>query len=45
MFGKELCVVVTNLSQMTVEYCHAKTTPDMPVRLAIKMSMATPGKK
>ncbi|KAK6167413.1 hypothetical protein SNE40_021447 [Patella caerulea] len=41
--GKELCVVVTNLSQMTTEYCHPKTTPNMPVRIAIRMSMAIPG--
>ncbi|KAK6167414.1 hypothetical protein SNE40_021448 [Patella caerulea] len=39
----ELCVVVTNLSLMTTEYCHPKTTPNMPVRLAVRMSMAIPG--
>ena len=42
-FEKELCCVVTNLSQMTTEYCHPKTTPDMPIRVAIRMSMAIPG--
>lgn len=41
--GKELCVVVTNLNHMTEEYCHVKTTPDMPIRLAVRMSMAIPG--
>ncbi|XP_041367006.1 uncharacterized protein LOC121381726 [Gigantopelta aegis] len=41
--GKELCIVVTNLNQMNTEYCHPKTTPEMPVRLALRMSMAIPG--
>ncbi|PVD30056.1 hypothetical protein C0Q70_09317 [Pomacea canaliculata] len=41
--GKMLCIVVTNLSQMTTEYCHPKTTPDMPIRVAVRMSMAIPG--
>ncbi|XP_059158896.1 uncharacterized protein LOC131942945 [Physella acuta] len=39
----ELCVVVTNLNQMRAEYCHPKTTPDMPIREALRMSMAIPG--
>ncbi|CAL1546595.1 unnamed protein product [Lymnaea stagnalis] len=39
----ELCVVVTNLNQMRSEYCHPKTTPDMPIREALRMSMAIPG--
>lgn len=42
-FNRELCIVVTNLNQMTTEYCHPKTTPDMAVRLAVRMSMAIPG--
>ena len=42
-YGNTLCIVVTNLSQMTTEYCHPKTTPDMPIRVAIRMSMAIPG--
>ncbi|XP_052248897.1 uncharacterized protein LOC127856622 isoform X3 [Dreissena polymorpha] len=42
-FGKELCVVVTNLNMMTAEYFHPKTSPDMPVRMAVRMSMAIPG--
>ncbi|XP_069124132.1 uncharacterized protein [Argopecten irradians] len=41
--GKELCVVVTNINNMAEEYCHPKTTPDMPVRLAVRMSMSIPG--
>lgn len=40
--GRELCVPVTNLTRMTTEYCHPKTTPDMPVRLAVGMSMSLP---
>eukprot|EP00057_Strongylocentrotus_purpuratus_P017418 XP_011671892.1 PREDICTED: uncharacterized protein LOC100893593 [Strongylocentrotus purpuratus] len=39
----ELCVVVTNLSTMMEEYCHVKTTPDMPIRLAVRMSTSIPG--
>ncbi|CAG5133968.1 unnamed protein product, partial [Candidula unifasciata] len=42
-YHRELCVVVTNLNQMTTLYCHPKTTPDMPVRLAVRMSMSIPG--
>ncbi|MEQ1570866.1 MAG: patatin-like phospholipase family protein, partial [Myxococcota bacterium] len=40
--GRELCVPVTNLTRMSTEYCHPKTTPDMPVRLAVGMSMSLP---
>lgn len=42
-YGKELCVVVTNLNMMNAEYFHPKTTPDVPVRVAVRMSMAIPG--
>jgi arachidonate 5-lipoxygenase len=28
---------------MSVEYFHPKTTPNIPVRKAVKMSMALPG--
>ncbi|KAK3702887.1 hypothetical protein QZH41_014164 [Actinostola sp. cb2023] len=42
-FGTELCVVVTNLNQMSVEYFHPKTTPNTPIRRAIRMSVALPG--
>eukprot|EP00794_Sanderia_malayensis_P003397 gene3397-3887_t len=42
-FGRELCIVVTNLSQMTTEYFHPKTTPNTPVRTAVRMSTAMPG--
>ena len=40
--GVELCVVVTNLNLMKAEFCHPKTTPDMPIRIAVLMSMAVP---
>ncbi|CAI9728168.1 XP_036362369.1uncharacterized protein LOC115216174 [Octopus vulgaris] len=39
---RELCVVVTNVNHMAVEYCHPKTTPNMPVCLAVRMSMSIP---
>ena len=42
-YGKELCVVATNLSTMCIEYFHPKTTPDVPVSLAVKCSAALPG--
>ncbi|KAL4222119.1 hypothetical protein ACF0H5_018159 [Mactra antiquata] len=42
-YGKELCVVVTNLNMMNAEYFHPKTTPDVKVRDALRMSMAIPG--
>ncbi|XP_071136375.1 uncharacterized protein [Mytilus edulis] len=41
--GRELCIVVTNLNHMIEEYCHVKTTPNMPIRLAVRMSMSIPG--
>ncbi|MFB3103837.1 MAG: patatin-like phospholipase family protein, partial [Pseudomonadales bacterium] len=40
--GRELCVTITNITRMMTEYCHPKTTPDMPVRLAVSMSMSMP---
>lgn len=40
--GRELCIVVTNLNKMCAEYCHPKTTPDLPVRLAVRMTMSFP---
>lgn len=43
-YGKELCIVVTNLNMMNAEYFHPKTTPEVPVRQAVRMSMAIPGK-
>ncbi|XP_046846665.1 uncharacterized protein LOC124440335 isoform X2 [Xenia sp. Carnegie-2017] len=43
LFGTEICIVVTNLNHMSVEYFHPKTTPNVPLRKAVKMSMALPG--
>ncbi|NCG21315.1 MAG: hypothetical protein GWP91_20085 [Rhodobacterales bacterium] len=40
--GRELCIPITNITRMMTEYCHPKTTPDMPVRLAVGMSMSLP---
>ncbi|WP_257451586.1 patatin-like phospholipase family protein [Archangium lipolyticum] len=40
--GRELCVPITNVSRMSVEYCHPKTTPNMPVRVAVTISMSLP---
>ncbi|XP_077977691.1 uncharacterized protein LOC144433257 [Glandiceps talaboti] len=42
-YGKELCVVVANVNSMKGEYCHVKTTPDMPIRVAVRMSSSLPG--
>lgn len=42
-YGRELCVVVTNLNMMNAEYFHPKTSPDVPVRVAVRMSMSIPG--
>lgn len=42
-YGRELCIVVTNLSQMSTEYFHPKTTPNTPIRMAVRMSAALPG--
>jgi predicted acylesterase/phospholipase RssA len=41
-FGRELCIPITNVTRMMTEYCHLKTTPNMPVRLAARMSMSLP---
>ena len=42
MFGRELCIPITNVTRMMTEYCHPKTTPNMPVRLAARTSMSLP---
>ena len=42
-YNKILCVVATNVSTMSVEYFHPKTTPDFPVAIAVRSSMALPG--
>ncbi|XP_055959317.1 uncharacterized protein LOC126831913 isoform X3 [Patella vulgata] len=40
---KELCVIVTNVNRLKTEYFHAKTTPDTPIREAVRMSISIPG--
>ena len=42
-YGNELCIVATNVSTMSVEYFHPKTTPDVDIALAVKCSSALPG--
>jgi len=41
--GRELCITVTNMNSMDCTYCHVKTTPDMPIRQAVRMSGCIPG--
>ena len=41
-YGKELCIVTTNLDYMTEEYLHPKTTPSMPIREAVRLSISIP---
>ncbi|XP_072016164.1 uncharacterized protein [Amphiura filiformis] len=41
--GRELCVVAVNVNQLECVYCHVKTTPDMPISVAVRMSCAIPG--
>ncbi|XP_022101302.1 uncharacterized protein LOC110984947 [Acanthaster planci] len=41
--GRELCITVTNMNNMDCTYCHVKTTPDMPIRQAVRMSCSIPG--
>lgn len=42
LYGRELCIVVTNLSRMCSEYCTPVTSPNLPIRDAVRMSMAFP---
>ncbi|XP_038076980.1 uncharacterized protein LOC119744869 isoform X2 [Patiria miniata] len=39
----ELCITVTNMNTMDCTYCHVKTTPDLPIRKAVRMSGCIPG--
>ena len=41
--GRELCIIVTNLSCMSEYYCHVKTTPNMEIGVAVRMSVSFPG--
>ncbi|XP_034322052.2 uncharacterized protein [Magallana gigas] len=40
---KELCVVISNISHKEEEYMHVKTTPNLPLREAVRMSTSYPG--
>ena len=40
--GRELAIPVTNVTRMMTEFCHIKTTPNMSVRVATRMSMSLP---
>jgi arachidonate 5-lipoxygenase len=42
-YGRELCIVVTNVSNGCVEYCHVKTTPNLSIVDALRMTLAAPG--
>ncbi|XP_041365157.1 uncharacterized protein LOC121380415 isoform X2 [Gigantopelta aegis] len=42
-FIKELCIIVTNINEMSAEYCHVKTFPHMKIVEAVRMSMSLPG--
>ena len=41
--GKELCVIVTNVTKMSVVYLHPKVSPNVPISLAVRMSTSLPG--
>ena len=43
MTGKELAITVTDVMQMDCLYCHVKTTPNMPIKKALRMSTSLPG--
>ncbi|XP_023930680.1 uncharacterized protein LOC106166111 [Lingula anatina] len=40
--GIELCIVCANVSKKNIEYFHPKTTPDVPIALAMRMSASIP---
>lgn len=40
---KELCLLVTNVNKLKLEYCHPKTTPDLAIKQALFMAISTPG--
>ncbi|EDV28053.1 uncharacterized protein TRIADDRAFT_53250 [Trichoplax adhaerens] len=37
----QLCVVVTNLNRLDVQYFHPKTTPNVPIHVAVELSMTS----
>lgn len=41
-FGVELCILVSNLSRSESEFCHVNTTPNLPIKKAIRASMSFP---
>ena len=41
-YGTELCIAVSNISRQQSEYLHVNTTPDLPIKLAIRASMSIP---
>ncbi len=42
IYGVELAVTVTNISRASVEILHVKTSPDYPIRKAVRASMSLP---
>eukprot|EP00760_Papus_ankaliazontas_P027968 PhM_4_TR3465/c1_g1_i1/m.25491 len=41
-YGRELCVIVSDVTTANPDYLHPKTTPDMPVAKAVHISMSLP---
>ena len=37
--------MAVNVNMMRAEYFHVKTTPNVPIRVAVRMSMSIPGTK
>ena len=42
VFGVELAICVTNVTRASVEFLHVKTSPNYPIRKAVRMSMSLP---
>lgn len=41
-YGAELCIVGSNLSRRQEEYFHVNTTPELPIKVAMRASMSVP---
>lgn len=41
-FGTELCISVSNLSRSQGEFLHVTTTPELPIKYAVRASMSIP---
>mmetsp|Transcript_11932 Transcript_11932/g.20951 ORF Transcript_11932/g.20951 Transcript_11932/m.20951 type:complete len:138 (+) Transcript_11932:218-631(+) len=41
-FGRKLCISASKISRHESEYCHVNTTPDLPIRNAIRASTSLP---